>query len=89
MNRARIYQYIEIIKFADRLTGIGLLNGTGKKALDVGCGRGSGLVALKILGYDVYGFDLNLFTFTSLKNRGFKVTVGDVEHGILLMSVST
>ena len=36
----RTLQYIETLRLASMLTGLNLLDGRGKKALDVGCGSG-------------------------------------------------
>jgi SAM-dependent methyltransferase len=81
----RTLQYIEVLRFASKLTGLNLLNGRGKKALDVGCGSGKGLLALKLLGYDAYGFDVNQYLISETRlivRDKSKVIQYDVESGI-------
>lgn len=79
----RTLQYIYDLVLASKLSGINLLDGRGKRALDVGCGRGYGLLALKALGYKVYGFDIDEKAIKIVKQMGFKnVTVANLEEGI-------
>jgi len=79
----RTLQYIEILRLASKLTGSNLLNGCGKKVLDVGCGPGEGLLALRMLGYEVYGFDIDLKSVCKARNLGFKnIMQYDAEFGI-------
>ncbi len=80
----RTLQYIEVLKLTSRLAKLDLLNGHGKKALDVGCGSGYGLLALTFLGYDAYGFDINKEKVLKAKRMGFKNVVRyDAQVGIL------
>jgi SAM-dependent methyltransferase len=81
----RTLQYIQILKFASKLTKLNLLSGWGRKALDVGCGSGKGLLALKLLGYDAYGFDIDpelVSKARSIVQDSSKVVQYDVELGI-------
>ena len=60
-----------------------MLKGHGKKALDVGCGKGYGLLALRLLGYEAYGFDINPDNIVYAKSLGFEdVLVYNLEDGI-------
>jgi len=80
----RTLQYIGILRLASKLTGFNLLNGCGKMALDVGCGSGKRLLALSLLGYDVYGFDVSAEAVREAYKLGFqrKVLQWDVEESI-------
>jgi len=79
----RTLQYIYELQFASKLLNINLLEGKGKRALDVGCGKGYGLLALKALGYDVYGYDINTDNVKFCKMLGFKnVCTFNLENGI-------
>jgi len=79
----RTLQYIYNVSLASKLIGRNLLNGHGKKALDVGCYRGYGLLALKALGYEVNGFDIDEKAVAHARMLGFKnVIVHDLEKGI-------
>lgn len=68
----RTSQYLDVLRFASKLAKLDLLNGRGKKALDVGCGSGYGLLTLKLLGYDVYGFDIDLHHVKKAQELGFE-----------------
>lgn len=79
----RTLQYIYDLALASKLSGINLLSGKGKRALDVGCGKGYGLLALKALGYEVYGFDIDKKAIEIAKSMGFtNVTIANLEEGI-------
>ena len=58
------------------------MKGYGKKSLDVGCGSGARLIALRLLGYDVFGLDIQPSYIDGLKRAGFNVLIGDVEREI-------
>jgi ubiquinone/menaquinone biosynthesis C-methylase UbiE len=77
----RVLQYIEILKFASKLTGLTLLNGRGKKTLDVSCGSGKGLLVLKLLGHDAYGFDINSELVSKVRSIVQKVIRYEYEVG--------
>ena len=48
----RILQHIKTLRLASKLTGLDLLGARGKNTLNVGCGSGKGLLALKLLSYE-------------------------------------
>ncbi len=75
-------QYIYDLDLASKLAGLNLLNGRGKLALDVGCGKGYGLLALKALSYEVYGFDVNPEAVATCRRLGFNVILHNLEQGI-------
>jgi 2-polyprenyl-3-methyl-5-hydroxy-6-metoxy-1,4-benzoquinol methylase len=52
----------ESLSWASKLTGMNLLNGTEKSALDVGCALGYGVNLLRALGYDVLGTDVTSYS---------------------------
>jgi 2-polyprenyl-3-methyl-5-hydroxy-6-metoxy-1,4-benzoquinol methylase len=80
----RTLQYLGQLRIASELLGEkSLLEGRGKKALDIGCGKGYGLLALRLLGYEAYGFDINPDNIMYAKKLGFKdVLVYNLENGI-------
>lgn len=79
----RTLQYVETLRIASKLANLNLLNGRGKSALDVGCGSGKGLLALKSLGYEVYGFDISLEHVLEARKLGFEnVLQYDAQVGI-------
>ena len=84
MLPTRTLQYLGELRIASELLGEkSLLKGHGKKALDVGCGKGYGLLALRLLGYEAYGFDINPDNIVYAKKLGFKdVLVYNLEDGI-------
>jgi 2-polyprenyl-3-methyl-5-hydroxy-6-metoxy-1,4-benzoquinol methylase len=49
------------LRWASKLTGMNLLNGAEKSALDVGCALGYGVNLLRTLGYDVLGTDVTSY----------------------------
>jgi len=51
----------ECLRWASKLTGINLLDGTGKSALDVGCALGFGVNLMHALGYNVVGTDVTSY----------------------------
>lgn len=56
-------------------------NGSGKRALDVGCGTGGWMAKLAARGYSVAGFDLSPEAVQFVKQRGFPdVQVGDANR---------
>ncbi|MGB9676423.1 MAG: class I SAM-dependent methyltransferase [Candidatus Bathyarchaeales archaeon] len=52
---------LELLKWGSKNSGLNLLNGYGKSALDVGCAFGYGVSLLKSLGYEVIGVDVSKF----------------------------
>jgi 2-polyprenyl-3-methyl-5-hydroxy-6-metoxy-1,4-benzoquinol methylase len=57
--KAIIKLYDGYFKLIERLTGLSLLNGRGKRALDVGCALGVTTKWLASLGYEVIGLDIS------------------------------
>lgn len=51
--------FLEVIDWASKLSGFNLLNGKGKRALDVGCAYGYACEILKGNGYETYGIDIS------------------------------
>lgn len=49
----------EVIKWAAKVSNSNLVNGRGKKALDVGCACGYAPKVLETLGYETYGIDVS------------------------------
>ena len=50
---------MEVLKWASRTANTNLLNGEGKKALDVGCALGYTSRVLSDLGYETFGVDIS------------------------------
>lgn len=59
----------ESLKWASNVLRLDLLNGHGKKALDVGCAFGYGVNLLHSLGYDAWGVDISSYGLTQSKHR--------------------
>jgi len=79
----RTLQYIYNLSLASKLIGRNILDGHGKKALDVGSYKGYGLLALKAVGYEVYGFDINEKAVARARMLGFKnIELHNLEKGI-------
>jgi SAM-dependent methyltransferase len=55
----------------------GDVQSNGKRFLDVGCGSGSYLVAMRDLGYDVYGIELDDAVVAAAQARGLDVSKAD------------
>lgn len=51
--------FLEVINWASQLSGLGLLFGKGKRALDVGCAYGYACEILESIGYETYGIDVS------------------------------
>lgn len=58
---------LEVIKWASKVSNKDLLDGNGKKALDVGCAYGYAAEVLELLGYETYGIDISLFAIKQAK----------------------
>lgn len=52
---------LESLKWASKILQRDLLNGSGKRALDVGCAFGYGVSLLRSLGYDAFGTDISSY----------------------------
>src|SRR3972149_9221598 len=60
---------LESLKWASKVLHRDLLNGTGKRALDVGCAFGYGVSLLRSLGYDAFGTDISSYGLIQGKDR--------------------
>jgi len=67
--------YHELLNWASRRCGPELLDGRGRKALDIGCAYGYGVSVLKYLGYECKGVDISRYSLrraqTENRNEGF------------------
>ena len=61
---------LEVLQWASKGTPEDLLNGKGKKALDVGCAYGFTTRILAGLGYDTCGVDISTYGTKQGKNLG-------------------
>ena len=52
---------LELLKWGSKNSGLNLLDGSGKSALDVGCAFGYGVSLLESLGYETIGVDVSRF----------------------------
>jgi len=68
--------YFDIINWASEKTGLSLVNGYGKVALDIGCAYGFIVELLNDLGYEAYGIDISKFAAT----KGKSIILGNAEH---------
>ncbi len=68
--------YFDIINWAGEKTGLSLINGCGKVALDIGCAYGFIVELLNDLGYEAYGIDISKFAVT----KGRNTILSDAEH---------
>ena len=57
--------YTSVLKWADRLSDESLLNGEGKRALDIGCAYGFVVEVLDRFGYVVVGIDVSEYAVSS------------------------
>ena len=60
---------IEVLRWASKKSGMDLLYGKGKRALDVGCAFGYTSTALKNLGYTTYGLDISRWGIRRAKTQ--------------------
>ena len=60
---------LESLKWASKVLNRNLLNGTGRRALDVGCAFGYGVSLINSLGYDALGTDISSYGLTRGKER--------------------
>jgi 2-polyprenyl-3-methyl-5-hydroxy-6-metoxy-1,4-benzoquinol methylase len=68
--------YFDVINWASEKTGLNLINGYGKIALDIGCAYGFIVELLNDLGYEAYGIDISKFAAA----KGKSIILGDAEH---------
>src|SRR3990170_8229961 len=60
---------LESLKWASKVLNRNLLNGTGRRALDVGCAYGYGVSLLNSLGYNALGTDISSYGLIQGKDR--------------------
>lgn len=75
--------FLEVLRWASRVSHPSLLSGVDKTALDVGCAFGYGVKVLKSLGYDTYGLDVSAYSVRQAKrlNRSTDYVICDAQHG--------
>jgi SAM-dependent methyltransferase len=59
---------LEVIQWASKTANCNLLNGEGKRALDVGCSYGYASKVLTELGYETFGVDISKWGTNQAKN---------------------
>ncbi len=71
---------LEVVKWASKLSNSNLADGSGKKALDVGCAYGYSSDVLETMGYETYGVDVSHWSVNKAKsNCGGKFFVCDAQ----------
>lgn len=60
---------MEVLRWGSRFSNSNLLNGRGKRALDVGCAYGYAIDLLKSLDYDSYGVDISKYSIEQAKKK--------------------
>lgn len=60
---------LEVLQWASRTLNVNLLDGKGKRALDVGCAYGYTSHVLSTLGYETIGFDISRHGTTQAKSH--------------------
>jgi len=70
LKQQLIKRYVlEIIEWASEISKSNLLNGQGKKALDVGCAYGYAAEVLELLGYETFGIDISKYGVKQAKKN--------------------
>ncbi|MEM2105605.1 MAG: class I SAM-dependent methyltransferase [Candidatus Bathyarchaeia archaeon] len=75
---------LELLKWGSKNSGLNLLDGRGKSALDVGCAFGYGVSLLASLGYEAVGVDVSKFGVAQAKKRNSEneFVVCDVQQNL-------
>jgi len=75
---------LEVLRWGSRFSNFNLLNGHGRRALDVGCAYGYAIGLLKSLGYDSYGVDISRYSMEQAKKKIHTAdfAVCDVQRGL-------
>jgi 2-polyprenyl-3-methyl-5-hydroxy-6-metoxy-1,4-benzoquinol methylase len=60
---------LEVLRWASKISGANLLNGKGKKALDIGCAIGYTSEVLTDLGYETCGLDISSWGIRQAKAK--------------------
>ncbi len=60
---------LEVVRWASKASDGNLLDGTGKRVLDVGCAYGYAASVLETLGYEVYSIDISRWGVKQAKNN--------------------
>ncbi|MEM3512471.1 MAG: methyltransferase domain-containing protein [Candidatus Jordarchaeales archaeon] len=77
-RRAIQRHYLDALSWADHNVEGGVLDGRGKRALDVGCAYGFVVELLSKLGYDAVGVDVSSYAIR--RGRGGRLVVADAEN---------
>ena len=74
---------LEVLRWATKALNLNLLDGHGKKALDVGCAYGYTTHVLEELGYEAYGVDVSKWGIKQAKTiNKSEFIVGDIQNSL-------
>jgi 2-polyprenyl-3-methyl-5-hydroxy-6-metoxy-1,4-benzoquinol methylase len=75
---------LEVLRWGSSISDFNLLNGYGKRALDIGCAYGYAVDILRSLGYDSYGIDVSKYSIEQAKKKisPADFAVCDVQKGL-------
>lgn len=75
---------LEVLRWGSSISNFNLLNGYGKRALDIGCAYGYAVDILRSLGYDSYGVDVSKYSIEQAKKKisTADFAVCDVQKGL-------
>lgn len=75
---------LEVLRWGSTISNFDLLNGHGKRAVDVGCAYGYAVKVLKSLGYDSYGVDISKYSIEQARKKVLTAdfAVCDVQVGL-------
>ncbi len=76
--------FLEVLKWASKVSDVNFLDGKRKTALSVGCGYGYEVDVLQSLGYDAYGVDISRYGAKKAKGRFLSMdfVVCDAQKGL-------
>lgn len=75
--------FLDVLKWASKVSNSNLLIGKEKTALDVGCAYGYAVKVLKYLGYQAYGVDISKYGLKQAKkNQTADFVVCDVQENL-------
>jgi SAM-dependent methyltransferase len=84
-SRRRLIEqhFLDVLKWASKVSNSNLLIGKEKTALDVGCAYGYAVNVLKFLGYQAYGVDVSKYGLKQAKkNQTADFVVCDVQENL-------